>query len=48
MKLTAKELEEAGRALRNIEIRDKDIQCDLFDPNKVVPGKDLSNTKYES
>ena len=42
MKLTSEQLEEAGRAYRKIEIRDKDIQYDLFDPNKMIPGKFLS------
>jgi hypothetical protein len=42
MKLTSEQLEEAGRAYRKIEIRDKDIQDDLFDPNKMIPGKFLS------
>ena len=31
-----------GLAFRKIEIRDKDIQYDLFDPNKMIPGKFLS------
>ena len=32
----------AGRAYRKIEIRDKDIQYYLFDPNKMIPSKFLS------
>ena len=42
MKLTPEQLEEAGRTFRKIEIRNKDIQYDLFDPNKMIPGKFLS------
>ena len=42
LKLTSEQLEEAGRAYRKIEIRDMDIQYDLFDPNKMIPGKFLS------
>ena len=38
MKLTSEQLEEAGRAFRKIEIRGKDTQYDLFDPNKMMQG----------
>ena len=35
MALTKEELKEAERDLWNIEMRDKDLQYDMFDPAKL-------------